>query len=298
MRRGNDKSRRRKDAATSVNTRARPQMFQTQNRSSLAHGAATILVLIFHNTVRSIRKTHRDATVAIIYNIVQTVIMVGAFFILLDVLGLRGLAIRGDFLLYVMSGIFVFMTHVKAVGAVMGSEGPTSPMMQHRPMNQVIAVCASALGAFYIQVVSMIAILLIYHLVWTPIEIAQPFGACMMLVLAWFSGCAVGMVLLAIKPWFPKGTAIIMQVYSRANMFASGKMFVANTLPAHMVAMFDWNPLFHIIDQGRGYVFVNYNPMKSSLMYPVWVSLILLAIGIIGVFYTSRRASLSWDAAR
>ena len=81
-------------------------------------------------------------------------------------------------------------------------------------------------------------------------------------------------------------------------MFASGKMFVANTLPAHMVAMFDWNPLFHIIDQGRGYIFVNYNPLKSSLMYPFWVSVVILAIGIMGVFYTSRHASLSWDAAR
>ena len=296
--RGNDKSRRRKGTATLGNMQAGQKMFQTESRTSLAHGAATILVLVFHNTVRSIRKTHRDATVAILYNILQTVIMVGAFFVLLDVLGLRGNAIRGDFLLYVMSGIFGFMTHVKSVGAVMGSEGPTSPMMQHRPMNQVIAVCASALGAFYIQIVSMIAILVVYHLVWTPIEIAQPFGACMMLVLAWFSGCAVGMVLLALKPWLPKGTAIIMQIYSRANMFASGKMFVANTLPAHMVAMFAWNPLFHIIDQGRGFIFLNYNPMKSSLMYPLWVSLVLLAIGIIGVFYTSRRASLSWDAAR
>lgn len=273
-------------------------MFQAEGRSSLMQGAATLLVLVYHNSVRSIRKSHRNAAIAILFNILQKLVMVLAFFLLLDILGLRGLAIRGDFLLYVMSGIFVFVAHVKSVGAVMGSEGPTSPMMQHRPMNQVIAVCASALGALYIQAVSMIAILLVYHLVWTPIEIFQPFGAAMMLLLSWFSGCSVGMVLLALKPWFPKTTAIFMQIYSRANMFASGKMFVANTLPAHMIAMFDWNPLFHIIDQGRGYIFVNYNPMKSSLMYPFWVSLALLAIGIIGVFYTSRHASLSWDAAR
>ncbi len=273
-------------------------MFQSERKSSLAQGAATLAGLVFHNTVRSIRRSHRDATLAIGFNILQTMIMVGAFFLLLDVLGLRGMAIRGDFLLYVMSGIFVFMTHVKSVSSVMGSEGPTSPMMQHRPMNQVIAVCASAVSALYIQVVSMFAILLVYHLVWTPIEVSQPFAACLMLLLAWFSGCSVGMVLLALKPWFPKLAGIIMQVYSRANMFASGKMFVANTLPAHMVVLFDWNPLFHIIDQGRGYIFVNYNPMKSDLMYPLWVSLVLLAIGIIGVFYTSRHASLSWDATR
>ena len=67
---------------------------------------------------------------------------------------------------------------------------------------------------------------------------------------------------------------------------------------APIMSFFDWNPLFHIIDQGRGYIFVNYSPMKSTLMYPFWVSLALIALGIIGVFYTSKHASLSWDAAR
>ena len=273
-------------------------MFQAKQNTSLIHGAVTLGSLIFHNAVRSIRKTHRDAVFAIGLNIVQQVIMVGAFFLLLDLLGLRGIAIRGDFLLYVMSGIFVFMVHIKSVKEVIGSEGPTSPMMQHRPMNQVVAVCAAALGALYVQTVSIIVMLTLYHFLWTPIEIHQPFGAAMILVLAWFSGCCVGLVLLALKPWFPQFTQIVMQIYTRANMFASGKMFVANTLPAHMIVMFDWNPLFHIIDQGRGFIFVNYNPLKSSLMYPFWVSVVILAIGIMGVFYTSRHASLSWDAAR
>ena len=107
-------------------------------------GAFTFWNLTFHNAVRATRSSHRDAFLAILMNILQSLIMVGAFYFLFDVLGLRGLAIRGDFLLYVMSGIFVFMTHVKSLGAVMGSDGPTSPMMQHLPMNQPIAVCAAA----------------------------------------------------------------------------------------------------------------------------------------------------------
>ena len=36
------------------------------------------------------------------------------------VLGMRGSPIRGDFLLYMMSGVFLYMTHVKALGAVAG----------------------------------------------------------------------------------------------------------------------------------------------------------------------------------
>ena len=81
-------------------------------------------------------------------------------------------------------------------------------------------------------------------------------------------------------------------------MFASGKMFVANTLPASMVAMFDWNPLFHIIDQGRGFLFINYTPLKSSLTYPIIVSVVLLVIGLLGESYTRKRVSLSWSAGR
>ncbi len=274
-------------------------MFRTEDQKpSLMRGAATILGLIFHNTVRSIRRGHRDALMAILTNMLQMVVMIAIFFVLMDMLGGRRIAVRGDFLLYVMSGIFVFMTHVKAMGAVAGAEGPVSPMMQHLPMTPLVSIVSSALGALYVQVLSMTVLLSIYHLTWTPISIANPFGAAMMLVLAWFSGCCFGLVFGAVKPWFPTATGMVQMVYQRIQMFASGKMFLANSLPTKMFALFAWNPLFHIIDQGRGYVFENYNPMRTNLEYPIMVSLIAAAIGIIGLNYTNRFVSLSWGAGR
>jgi ABC-type polysaccharide/polyol phosphate export permease len=273
-------------------------MSEVQKPKSLGMAALTILDLIYHNTVRTVRKSHRDAVFAILVNILQTLIMVGAFYALFELLGMRGAALRGDFLLYVMSGIFVFMVHVKALMAVASAEGPASPMMQHLPMSTTISIWAAAFSALYIQIISLGAVLVGYHLLWAPIEVHQPVGALAMLMMAWFFGVAVGSVFLAIKPWMPGPTGIIQQIYTRVNMFASGKMFVANSLPATMVAMFAWNPLFHIIDQGRGFIFINYNPMKTSLMYPVYVSVILLVIGLIGESFTRKRVSLSWTAAR
>lgn len=273
-------------------------MFETEKRPSLARAAMTVVDLIYHNTVRSVRKTHRDALFAIMVNILQTMIMVGAFVLLFEVLGMRASAIRGDFLLYTMSGIFVFMVHVKALMAVAGAEGPSSPMMQHLPMSTMISIWAAAFSALYIQVISLGVILFGYHLLWTPIEVYQPIGAAAMLLMAWFFGVAVGTVFLALKPWIPGPVSIAQQIYTRINMFASGKMFVANMLPANMILWFAWNPLFHIIDQGRGYVFINYNPMKTSLMYPVYVSIVLLVIGLLGESFTRKRVSLSWGAAR
>ncbi|MEM9709958.1 MAG: ABC transporter permease [Pseudomonadota bacterium] len=254
--------------------------------------------LIFHNTVRSLRKTHENAFVGLLLTMIQSIIMVVAFVLFFWVLGLRGAALRGDFMLYIMSGIFLFMTHTKAMSAVVGSEGPASPMMQHLPMNTSVAIVSAALGALYNQVISMLVILYIYHVAIARIEIHDPVGAFSMFMLAWFSGIAVGLVFLAIKPWFPSVATLGSTIYARANMIASGKMFVANTLPPTMLVFFEWNPLFHAIDQARGFTFINYFPRNTSIEYPIYLSLGLIMIGLMGEFYTRRNASLSWSARR
>ncbi|KEJ90702.1 ABC transporter permease [Sulfitobacter donghicola] len=274
-------------------------MFQPVRKTrSTAHVILTMMELIYHSIVRSVRKSHNNAFLAIATNILQAVIFVGAFYVMFSILGLRGAALRGDFLIYIMSGIFLYMTHSKALGAVVGSEGPASPMMQHAPMNTIISICSAALGALYIQVLSLAVILFVYHVAFTPLEVEHPFAAFGMLMLAWFTGAALGLVLLAIKPWFPTAVSIFSTIYQRANMIASGKMFVANTLPGFMLAMFDWNPLFHTIDQARGFAFLNYNPRYSDPMYALWVGLVLVMVGLMGEFYTRKHASISWSARR
>ena len=273
-------------------------MFQPPVRQSAFRSAITILELIYHATVRSVRKTHGNAIIGLFMSILQTVILVAVFYVMFSILGLRGNAIRGDFLLYILSGIFLFLTHNKAMSAVLGSEGPASPMMNHAPMNTTISITSAAIGSLYIQVLSLFVVLFVYDVAFTPVEILDPVGAFAMVLLAWFSGVAVGMVFLAIKPWFPTFVGLAAQIYSRANMIASGKMFVANTLPGYMLAMFDWNPLFHCIDQARGFVFINYNPHYSSVEYPLLLSIGLIMIGMMGEFYTRKHVSASWTAGK
>ena len=273
-------------------------MFQQVKQRSKLQTAVSILELIYHATVRDVRKAHGNALLAIGLNILQALVFLAAFYVMFTVLGLRGTALRGDFVLYIMSGIFLFLTHVKTLGAVVGAEGPSSPMMKHAPMTTAISISSAALGALYVQVLTMTLILFAYHVAVHPFEVEYPFAAMGMLLLAWFTGAAIGLVLLAIKPWFPIFVATFATVYQRANMIASGKMFVANMLPSYMVKMFDWNPLFHTIDQARGYVFVNYAPFNSNVTYPIVVAVVLTMVGLMGEFYTRRQASTSWDARR
>lgn len=266
-----------------------------------AASAVNIVELIYHNTVRAIRKTHGNAFMSIAVSVFQSLLFVLFFYVMFSVMGLKGLALRGDFVIFLLTGIFLFMTHNKAVGAVLGSEGPASPMMQHAPMNTFISIVAGMLSTLYIQLLAAFFILFVYDVAMNPYvltEIVDPVSVMGMLLLSWFSGGAVGLVFLALKPWFPGFTNTVSTIYKRANMIASGKMFVANSLPTFMISMFDWNPLFHTIDQARGFAFINYVPRNTNWEYVMYLSLTLVMIGLMGEFYTRKHASASWSARR
>ncbi len=276
-------------------------MFHKTVPTTRASSAVNIAELIYHNTVRSIRKTHGNAFMSIAMSVFQSLMFVLFFYIMFTIMGIKGMALRGDFVIFLLTGIFMFMTHNKAVGAVMGSEGPSSPMMQHAPMNTFVSIAAAMLSTLYIQMLAVFFILFVYDVALNPYvltEIVDPAPVMGMLLLSWLSGGAVGLVFLAMKPWLPGLTGTLSTLYKRANMIASGKMFVANSLPSFMIAMFDWNPLFHTIDQARGFAFINYVPRNSNWEYVVYLTLTLLMIGLMGEFYTRRHVSASWSARR
>jgi ABC-type polysaccharide/polyol phosphate export permease len=81
-------------------------------------------------------------------------------------------------------------------------------------------------------------------------------------------------------------------------MIFSGKMFLANATPTYILSMYTWNPLFHTIDQTRGYMFENYHPHYSSLSYPIMMTFIFIVLGLMGENFTKRHASASWSAGR
>ena len=274
-------------------------MFQTnrvyRSKTSSFFG---ILSVIYHTMVQNIRGGHRNAIVGIVVMIMRSMIMVGVFYLMFVLIGVRSSPIRGDFILYIMSGVFLYITHVRIVRDLARAVSPTSPTMLHGPMNTIIAFFASIFSTLYQQTFAVIVMLLLYHLLINPITIDNPAGAYGMLLIAWGSGCAVGLIFGVLTPWFPNAMPLIMTFYIRANMLASGKMFLANSLPAYQLSLFDWNPLFHAIDQARGFAFLHYTPMNSQIAYPIILTLVLLLIGLLMEFFSRQRASVSWFAGR
>jgi len=271
-------------------------MHGTSRQRSIFSIGFTTCELIFNQAIRNVRKNHGNAIVGLLLNIAQTVLLVAVFMVIFIFAGMRSAAIRGDTLIYLMSGVFLFMAHIKVLSAVASAEGATSTMMQHRPMNAIVAIWGAALAELYIQVLSVVVILFLYHVIWTPVDLYMPVSAFGMLLAVWFAGVSIGVMLYALRPWAPAASKLLTQLFARLNMVASGKFFLANTLPESYLHYFMWNPLFHAIDQARGFAFINYNPMHSSAVYPLLFALVVLFFGMLTESFTRKQASLSWSA--
>lgn len=267
-----------------------------QNRTVLSAAFAT-LTLIYHVTVHTLRKQHRNAAVALLMEVMRSVVLILGFLMTFYIVGVRSSPVRGDFVVYVMSGIFLYFTNIGAVNAVARSDSAASAIMKHGPMNTAVMITGNALAALYRSTFSAFVILGLYYL-WKPFELENPVACYAMLLLAWGSGCTIGLIFLALNPWSPAFSGVLTTLYTRVNMIASGKMFLANSIPSHILVFFAWNPLFHIIDQARGFAFINYTPHHSSIEYPVYVSLACLMVGLMAEFVTRRAVSLSWSAGR
>ena len=273
-------------------------MFEASKPKSTFSLVASMITLTYHATARKVRQAHGNALVSILLSMAQGLLFVAAFYAIFAITGQRAAAIRGDFLLYLVTGIFAYLTHITVIRNMMSADQASSPMMQHAPMNTMVSLLSAAFSALYIKLLSLGAILLVLHTMFQPLEFYYWPGAFLMFILAWASGVALGLVFYALSPWMPDLINILQMIYIRANMIASGKMFVANMLPTAIIAFFDWNPLFHIIDQARGFVFVNYFPHYTNWQYPLYATLVLLLLGMMGEFYTRKHISSSWEARR
>ncbi len=268
-------------------------MSATRRDSTLLQGIVTFGEVTFHTMVRSLRNESGGAALGILLIILRSVAMIVVFLLVMNLMGAGGARIRGDAVLYIYSGVALFLLHNGAVSRTVSAGSPLLPIMRHTPMTTMLNVFAANCALLYTHVVSTGVILAYVHLWRGTLEIAAPKGMILPFLLAWASGIAIGLMLLTIKPFLPQVAEMVSLVYRRVNLISSGKFFVANTVPATLLAMFTWNPLFHCIDQLRGAIFVNYFPRNTSLDYPVQFVAIALVLGLMAEFWLRRNVSLS-----
>lgn len=248
------------------------------------------LALVFSLVVRDLRTEHRNAALGILISIAQPLIMGLVFYAFMQLMGGRGSQIRGDALTFVITGFIIFFTHIRTVSAVAMSL--RQDMLNHQRLTPFLMISVKALGQLYKNVFALLIMLAANYLLRDVYEMQDPLLFISVIFWCWLGGVAVGTIFLAINRYLSWGS-LLNTMYIRIMFFTSGKFFVASKLPSTIRPYFDWNPLFHLLDQGRGAVFLNYNAGTTSMDYAIKVVLLLLVVGFLTESYVRRHYNVS-----
>lgn len=271
-----------------------PRFEKYHRATTFWESSLSLIELIYISIVRSFRTATGGSFLGLAGLLMQPLILFAVFYVMFEVFG-RSPVIRGDFLLFMMTGIFLYRAHIQAVTKLKGASHAISGMMFYAKTSTLLSILASAINQLYIVVLSIIAIMGTSYLIRGELEVYNPSGMLLPFFLAWASGLAVGLMFMAFSPLAPKFIPMLYQIYRRAQMITSGKMFVANMIPASILPFFTWNPLFHAIDQARGQAFINYVPKKTSMEYPLYFTLAALALGFVVEFALRARQNYGME---
>ena len=247
---------------------------------SMGEATLSFMDLLYVSIVREFRTTNGGAILSFFFAILRPLVIFIVFWVMYEVIG-RSMIVRGDFLLFMMTGIMLYLFHIRAVKTLQKAGHAQAGMMFYARASTMLNVLSSAIYELYLNALAMMVILVSAYLIRGYMEIYDPTALLAPVFFAWASGLAVGMVFLAISPLAPGLVQTLFQVYRRAQMLASGKMFLANMIPASTLWLFTWNPLFHCIDQARGAAFINYLPRNTNMMYPIYFTLAAFFIGFL-----------------
>ncbi|MHA1107878.1 MAG: ABC transporter permease [Alphaproteobacteria bacterium] len=239
---------------------------------------AAFLSLVYALVVRDLRSEHKNAALGILISVAQPLVTGLVFFAFMSLIGGRAGKVRGDDLTFVLVGFILFFVHIRTVSAVSGALRPD--MMNHQRLTPFLMVCVRATGSFYKNTLALIIMLAANYLLRDVIEMHDPLMFVFAFLLCWLGGIGIGIVFLAAGRYLSWG-ALLHTTYVRVMFFTSGKFFVANTVPGFIRPYLDWNPLFHLLDQGRAAAFLNYTSRTTNMSYPILVILATLVIGML-----------------
>lgn len=234
---------------------------------------AAFTALVYSLVVRDLRTEHKNAALGILLSVAQPLAVGLVFFAFITWIGGRGGQIRGDDLTFILIGFILFFLHIRTVAAVATSLRPD--MLNHQRITPFLMICVKAISSAYKNVLALIIMVALNYLLRDVYEMRDPLLFIGVMFWCWLFGLAVGVIMLAANRYLTWG-GILQTTYIRIMFFTSGKFFVANSLPGTIRPFMDWNPLFHLLDQGRSAAFLNYTARTTDMTYPMMVIMALL----------------------
>ena len=270
-------------------------MAKAHSNDTVRQGIFTQLVafltLVYSLVVRDLRTEHKNAALGILLSVAQPLVAGLIFYWFIELMsgGGNGL-VRGDKMTFVLIGFIIFFMHVRTVTAV--TAALREDMLNHQRLSPFLLICVKAISSAYKMVLALLILVVMNYLLRGVYEMQDPLHFISAMFWCWLGGVAVGIIFLAAVRYLTWGP-VLQTAYIRVMFFTSGKFFVANNIPGAIRPYMDWNPLFHLLDQGRDASFVNYTARTTNMEYPIVVFLAILVLAMLIEHYVRTNYSQS-----
>lgn len=259
-------------------------------KQSFLVATVAFITLVYSLVVRDLRTEHKNAALGILISVAQPLIAGLIFYLFIKMMGSGAGQVRGDNMTFVLIGFVIFFMHIRTVTAVTGAL--REDMLNHQRLSPFLLVSVKAISAAYKLILAMLILLAMNYLLRDVYEMQDPLKFIVVIFWCWLGGVAVGIIFLAAVRYLTWG-GLLQTAYIRIMFFTSGKFFVANGMPGFLRPYMDWNPLFHLLDQGRSAAFLNYTARTTNMEYPILVYLSVLVIAMLIEHYVRTNYSQS-----
>ncbi|MEM8840788.1 MAG: ABC transporter permease [Pseudomonadota bacterium] len=256
---------------------------------------SSFIGLVYSLTVRDLRSEHRSAALGILLPALTVIVSVAVFYFFMVFIGGRPAPIRTDALTFIFSGFLIFFLHINTVNTVANAMSKEA-LLRHKRATPFLLVCVKAVGTGYKMIFVLILLMVLNYLVRDQFEMKNGLRFIACLFLAWIGAVAIGVILMALTRYLSWGT-LVQTTYVRVCFLTSGKFMVASQMPGFLRDVMGWNPLFHVLDQFRGAMFLNYGARTTDLLYPVAVYFPLLVIAMLVENHVRTHYSASYAPA-
>lgn len=190
----------------------------------------------------------------------------------------RAVPVEAPIWVFITSGVLVWITFSTTLKRVARSLDANQALLMHRPVTPLDAALSRVFLEFAVW--SGLATIFTAYLFVSGYLTRWTSDYILLLSLASLSGSAFGILILSAKrvyPWVQQGSDLLLRIL----FFISCVFYSPTMLPKQAMDFILLNPIAHLVDATRATLFTGYPDAGTTLLYPLWVSLVALALALL-----------------
>ena len=182
--------------------------------------------------------------------------------------------------LFLLTGAMPFImfrdTMIRAMSAIQSNR----PLLTFPQVTPIDLVLGRALLEMATTIVAFVLLIVVFAAFGAEVNIADPLGVLIWLIVLGLLGLGIGAALGALAPLFPSVQQLVPSILVRPLFFVSGLFFTAEMIPEQIREYALLNPVLNVVELVRAAFFHEFESPYADTTYVVLFTLVVIFLGL------------------